>query len=133
MRRQERACTAAQPSATTTENDQPCQAGGGFRRCATLDHDGATVEDSPHFHPLLELRTPAAQALVLNRTLAYPDPRSSTAPGAKNALSPPVPSSARPLVQSNAYAADVLGSNRGDKRGEDPLPPHRPTHRSTPD
>src|SRR4051795_239936 len=86
MRRPERACTAAQPSATTTENDQPCQAGGGFRRCATLDHDGATVEDSPHFHPLLEPRTPAAEALVLNRTLACPDPRSSPAPGAKNAL-----------------------------------------------
>src|SRR4051795_7161283 len=83
MRRPERACTAAQPSATTTENDQPCQAGGGFRRCATLDHDDATAGDSPHFPPLFELRTPAAQALVLNRTLTCPDPRSSPAPGVR--------------------------------------------------
>src|SRR4051794_36446262 len=36
--------------------------------------------------PLLEPRTPAAEALVLNRTVACPDPRSSPAPGAKNAL-----------------------------------------------
>src|SRR3954452_1138620 len=81
MRRQERAGTAAQPSATPRQNDQLCQAGGGFRRCATLDHDGAAAGDSPHFPPLLELRTPAAQALVLNQTSAYPDPRSSPAPG----------------------------------------------------
>src|SRR6185436_18635842 len=71
-------------------------------------------------------RTPAAEACSKPDAL-----RAKCAPVTPGAVQPRNSSSAA-VPFTDAYAAGVLFSNRGEETGEDPLPSHRHAHRSTP-
>ena len=123
-RRRGRACTAAQPSATTTANDQPCQAGGGFRRCANLDHDDAAAGGLGVLSPPVGAEVARRAGVVLDRTRALCPVAMATGTGGevrgghtrRGWLCAACGSAGGP-VYCGACAAGVLGSNRGNNSG----------------
>jgi hypothetical protein len=101
-RRRERACTAARPPPPPRKRAQPCQAGGGLRRRATLEHDDVAVGDSPHFHPCLSRGRPPRRRCTSRPS--HPSTRSPLLPPTRRVRqyqrdSRPVPWTRGTLVQ----------------------------------